>query len=150
MATALTRYTPVTGMGITRLPDLFSRLFDESFVMPSVFDRSFRQALGSNLYESNDDYIVQVSLPGINPDQVDLQVTGQQLVLKGTYSLPVPENASVIWNGITGGDFVESMTLPGEVDAATANATYQKGILTVTLPKAEHTKSRSIKVSVTK
>ena len=150
MASALIRSTPTTGTGITRLPDVISRLFDESFVMPSVFDRSFRQAPGSNLYETDDEYIVQVALPGVDAEQVDIQVTGQQLTLKGSYSIPTPENATVVWKGIGEGSFVESMTLPVEVDASTAEARYEYGILSITLPKAEHAKAKTITVSVAK
>jgi HSP20 family protein len=150
MATALTRYTPTTGTELTRLPDMISRLFDESFVMPSVFDRSFRQVLGSNLYETDDEYIVHVALPGIDAEQMDIQVTGQQLTLKGSYSIPTPENATVVWKGIGESSFVESMTLPGEVDTSKAGARYEHGILSITLPKTEHAKPKSITVSVAK
>ena len=150
MASALTRSTPTAGTGITRLPDMISRLFDESFVMPSVFDRSFRHVLGSNLHETDDEYIVQVALPGVDAEQVDIQVAGKQLTLKGSYSIPTPENATVVWKGIGEGTFVESMTLPGEVDTSKAGAGYEHGILSITLPKAEHAKPKSITVSVAK
>jgi HSP20 family protein len=149
MASALTRYNP-TGTAMTRLPDVIGRLFDESFVMPSVFDRSFGQVLRSNLCETSDEYIVQVALPGIDVEQVDVQVTGQQLTLKGSYSVPTPENATVIWKGIGEGSFVESLTLPGEVDAAKAEGRYEHGILSITLPKTEHAKAKTIQVSVAK
>lgn len=148
MATALTRYTPTNGVGFTRLPDVIGRLFDESFVMPSVLDRSFRQVLGSNLYETNEEFVIQVALPGIDADKLDIQVTGPQIVIKGQYNLPAPENAVPVWQGIAGGQFVETMTLPGEVNSANAEAHYEGGVLTLTLPKAEHIKAKSIKVNV--
>ena len=150
MATALTRYTPNPGTGIARLPDLMSRLFDDSFVMPSVFDRSFSQLAGSNLYETSDRYIVQVALPGIDPEGVDIQVTNQQLVLRGAYTTLTPQDATVLWKGIADGNWVESMTLPGEVDASTAEAHYEHGILSITLPKAERSRTKTVKVSVAK
>ena len=148
MATALTRSTPATGTGITRLPDMIGRLFDESFVLPSVVDRSFGQVLGSNLYETGDEYVVQVALPGIDAEHVDIEVTGQQLTIKGSYNLPVPENATPIWKGIGDGTFTETMTLPGEVDAAAAAAEYEHGMLSIHLPKTERSKPKSVTVSV--
>ncbi|HZU13033.1 MAG TPA: Hsp20/alpha crystallin family protein [Chloroflexota bacterium] len=146
MATNLTRYTPATRTGITPLPDMINRLFEESFVLPSVFDRTFRQVTGTNLWETDDAYIVQVVLPGVDAEHVDIQVTGQQLTLKGTYSIPTPENANLIWKGIPDGNFMETMSLPDDVDSLKATAQYDQGLLTVTLPKAEHAKPQSIKV----
>lgn len=145
MSTNLTRYTP-TRAGIMPLPDMISRLFEESFVAPSVLDRHFGQVTGTNLYTTDDAYVVQVALPGVRSEDVDIQVTGQDLTVKGSYSVPTPEKATPIWTGFQGGNFLETMTLPGDVNAAAANARYEDGILTITLPKAEHAKPKSIQV----
>jgi HSP20 family protein len=123
---------------------------DADFAPPQAHSRSFRQALGSILYETDNDYIVQVALPGVDAEQVDIQVTGQQLTLKGSYNIPTPENATVVWKGIGEGSFVESMTLPDEVDTSTAEAHYGHGILSIILPKTEHSKAKTITVSVAK
>ncbi len=144
MATRVTQYRP-TG-GLTRLPDLMNRLFEDCFVMPSAFDGTFSKVLGSRILETKDSYIVQVALPGVEADKVDIQVSGQQMTLKGTYSVPTPEGANVLWGGLMNGDFAGRFTLPGEIEAGKADARYDGGILTITVPKAEHVKAKSIKV----
>ena len=147
MATDLTRYG--SGRGVTRLPDLMNQLFQDSFVMPSVLDRSFNGGLNSRILETNDAYVVQVVLPGVEADKVDIQVSGQQVTLKGNYAISTPEGARVLWGGLMSGDFAQSFALPGEIDPGKADANYENGILTVTVPKAEHVKPKSIKVQTT-
>lgn len=143
MATDLTRY-PST-RGLTRLPDLMNQLFQESVVLPSAFDGN-GHGLGSRILETPDAYLVQVALPGVEADSVDLQVTGQEITLKGRYAVPTPEGAKVLWGGLMNGEVAERFALPGEIDAGKADARFDNGILTITLPKAEHVKPRSITV----
>ena len=61
-------------------------------------------------------------------------------------SVAAPHGARGIWVGLGDGEFREQVTLPGEVDADKAHADYQDGILTLTLPKAEHARIKTIKV----
>jgi HSP20 family protein len=58
-----------------------------------------------------------------------------------------PEGAQGVWVGLGAGEFSEQVALPGEVDADGASADYQNGILTLTLPKAEKAKVKTIKVN---
>jgi HSP20 family protein len=150
MQNSVTRYQPQTA---TRLPDLVSRLFNESFVMPSLFDSTAfggtaRPSLPVNLYESTEAYIVQVALPGLDPDNLEIKVTGRELAIKGQFKSLIPENASAIWQGIPAGQFFETYTLPADLDSDNVEATYEHGILWLTLPKAEHMRPRQVKVSV--
>ena len=150
MATQLTRYQP--GTGVTRLPDMVDRLFRESFVMPSLFGDLWggtaRPGLPANLFDTGDSYILQVALPGINPENADIQVMGRDLTISGNFETVQPENASWIWQGLPTGQFYEKYTLPLEVERDQVHATYEHGILSITLPKTEHAKPKSIKVSV--
>lgn len=151
MATnSVNRYQPQTGM--TRLPDLMDRLFQESFVLPTVLDRwsggTARPTLPVNLYEAGDGYVLQAALPGFQADSADIQVIGREVTIKGTFSTSAPENANWIWRGIGSGEFQETYTLPVEVESDKVEAAYENGILSVTLPKAEHLRPKNIKVSV--
>ena len=153
MAETVTRYHPQNG-GITRLPDLMDRLFRESFVMPSMVDRAVggtgRPTLPVNLFETADGYILHVALPGLDPEKIDLQVVGREVSIKGQFEVAVPENASWVWQGIPSGEFFETYTLPVEVQGDSTEASYDQGILSLKLPKAEHLRPRSIKVRVAK
>ncbi|HEX6506159.1 MAG TPA: Hsp20/alpha crystallin family protein [Chloroflexota bacterium] len=139
---------------MTRLPDLMDRLFRESFVMPTVFDQtlggSARPSLPVNLLETPESYILYVALPGMKPDNADIQVVGREVTVKGHFEIATPEKSSWIWHGIPSGEFFETFTLPVDVQGEGTEATYENGILTLTLPKAEHLRPKSIKVSTAK
>jgi HSP20 family protein len=102
--------------------------------------------LNSNLYETPERYIMQIVLPGVQVES--LQITAQQnvLSLQGTVGVAAPEGAQGVWVGLGAGQFSEQVILPSEVDVDAASADYQNGILTLTLPKAEKAKARTIKV----
>ena len=153
MTNGLTRYAPRTG--VTRLPDLVDRIFQESFVAPALFDqylqgRTRGSALPANLLETGDSYVVQIALPGIAMDSLDIQVMGREVAVKGKVEVPAPENGTWIWQGIPAGEFTETFTLPVDVEGDSASATYEHGILWLNLPKVEHARPKNIKVNVTK
>jgi HSP20 family protein len=152
MASSVTRYQPQSSL--TRLPDMIDRLFQESFVAPTAIDRFFggtsRPSLAVNMYESAEGYTLEAALPGLSPDSLDIQVAGREVQLKGKFQREVPENVTWIWRGIPSGDFFETYSLPAEVDGDKVEATYDAGIVTIKLPKAEHLRPKSIKVSVAK
>jgi len=139
-------------LGVTSLNEAMDQLFRDSFTWPRLVTSGTGGApngglgLNSNLYETPESYIMQVVLPGVQVDS--LQITAQQnvLTLHGTVGVTAPEGATGIWVGLGAGEFHEQVTLPGEVDADTASTAYQDGILTLTLPKVERAKMKTIKV----
>jgi HSP20 family molecular chaperone IbpA len=148
MVNSITRYNqPASVMPLSEAVD---RLFRDAFTWPRMFGDIFptgsRLGLHSNLYETADSYVMQVSLPGVKVDQLEITAHGNVLTLRGKTEVTVPEGAQSIWVGVGGGDFREEVTLPGEVDADQASAEYHDGILTLTLPKTERAKVRQIKV----
>ena len=153
MANTVSRYQPQNGTGMTRLPEVMDRLFRESFVMPSLLDRSIggngRPSLPVNLFETPEGYVLDAALPGLDPEKIDLQVVGREVTIKGQFEAQVPEKGSWVWQGIPSGEFFETYTLPVEVQGDSTEASYQQGILSLKLPKAEHLRPRSIKVNVT-
>ena len=150
MANSVSRYQPQTGL--TRLPDMMDRLLRESFVLPGAFESwtggSARPTLPVNLFEAGDGYVLQAALPGLKTDTVDIQVVGRQITIKGQFEIHAPENANWLWRGIGSGEFQESYSLPVEVESDKVEAGYENGILSITLPKAEHLRPKNIKVSV--
>lgn len=131
------------------LSEAVDRLFRDAFTWPRLgdaFATSARAGFNSNLFETDEAYVMQVVLPGAKADE--LQITAQRnvLTLQGKTSVAAPQGARGIWVGLGDGEFREQVTLPGEVDADQATAQYQDGILTLTLPKAAHARPRTIKV----
>ncbi len=64
--------------------------------------------------------------------------------------LNVPQNATVHWNGFPAGQFQQTFTLPSSINSERAEADYTNGVLTLNLPKAEHVKARTVKVTAKK
>lgn len=139
----LSRYT--TPRGSTPLSEAMSQLFRDAFTTPAGMGAP-GPTTGLNLYETNDSYILQVLLPGVTPDQLDITARENVLTLQGTLALAVPEGARALVVGTGGGDFREQVQLPSDVDADGAAADYRDGVLTLTLPKAARAKVRTIKV----
>jgi HSP20 family protein len=148
MANNIMRYNQPTGS--LPLSEAVDRLFRDAFTWPRMFSDIFpttsRFGLSSNLYETSESYVMQVSLPGVKVDGLEITAHGSVLTLRGKTEVTVPEGAQGIWVSMGGGEFREEVTLPGEVNADLASAEYHDGILTLTLPKTERAKVRQIKV----
>jgi HSP20 family protein len=146
MATSVVRYNrPIP------LSAAMDQLFRDAFAWPRVLgadgSRGFAGGLGSNLYETDDEYILQMALPGVKADELEITAHRNILSLQGSTGVAAPEGARGLWTGLPDGQFSEQLTLPGEVDADAATADYHDGILTLTLPKAAHTRAKKIAVS---
>ena len=101
-----------------------------------------------DLYQSNDNVIAVVELPGMRKEDIEISLHNGTLTISGERKR---ENSS---NGDKAerteryvGTFRRSIALPTRVDAGKVSATYRDGILTVTLPKAEEVKPKQIQVS---
>jgi HSP20 family protein len=113
-------------------------------------DSLARSALPVNLYETENGYVLQAALPGINPENADIQVTGREITIAGRFESAAPEKVTWIWQGIPSGEFRETYTLPVEIEGGKVEASYEYGILSVTLPKAEHLRPKNVKVAIKK
>jgi HSP20 family protein len=135
----------------SRLPDVIDRIFRDSFVVPTPVDRFFdgnRRGPTSNLLETNEGYILQLMLPGAIPDKFALKITGREVQLQGMIQLPEIPEAHYLWHGFEGGEFSETYTLPVELNGDRAIAQFVYGVLTITVPKADSVKPKTVKVSV--
>jgi len=126
------------------------RLFRDAFTWPRQFEAPIapaRLGLRSNMYETEDAYVVQTLLPGVKAEDLKVTTDRNVLTIEGSTAIAVPEGWRPIWIGFNGAEFREQVTLPGEVDAAKAGAEYRDGVLTLTLPKAEQARIKTIKVT---
>ena len=99
-----------------------------------------------NIFRKNDDFILIAELPGINKSDLDLQVKGRTVRLSGAKVTKHAENASLHRRERLSGRFDRSITLPVEIDPDGVKAEYHDGILTLSLPRSERDKPRSIKI----
>lgn len=140
----MSRYTSRNPMP---LPDAINQLMRDAFTMPMGASGGLMQTFGMNLFETKDSYILQVPLPAVKPDNLNITARENVVTLQGTVEIPPPENARNVYAGAIRGQFREIVQLPSEVDAEQANASYDNGVLTLTLPKAASARERSIKVT---
>jgi len=142
----LVRWEPFGGL--TSLRQAMDRLFEDSFVRPS---RLWPELVGEepalDVYQTDKDVVVKASLPGIKPEEVDISVTGDVLTIKGEHKEEEEEKkADYFRKERRYGAFRRSMTLPVSVKAEKADANFENGVLTITLPKTEEAKPKQIKV----
>jgi HSP20 family protein len=104
-----------------------------------------------DILEQADGIRIMAEIPGVNPSDVKISVEGNVLTIQGTKQQVAEEKTERVhrYERIYGA-FERSFTLPPTVDASNIKATYENGVLTVTLPKVEKAKPRQIQVEVAK
>jgi HSP20 family protein len=141
------RWEPAREMMTLR--EAMDRLFNDAFTRPlGIADNGNVWSVPAvDMYQTDNEVIVKASLPGIKSDEVQINVTGDVLTLKGEVKQKeeVKEKAYHIseqrW-----GMFERSIVLPTDVIADKAKADFENGILTITLPKAEEAKPKTINI----
>jgi HSP20 family protein len=99
----------------------------------------------ADLSETDDAYVVLVDLPGVNKDQVDVQLQDRELVITG--EVADTEHGRRHRSSRRTGRFEFRTYLPGEVNADAVTAQLADGVLTVTVPKAEAAKPHKIEIT---
>jgi HSP20 family protein len=131
---------------ISRLRSEFDRLFDDFLgglgglpAWPETRDSRW----GLDVEDQDDKLVVRAEAPGFEPDDFDIQVRDDQLVLCACQSEEKQQEGSRQWQQQ---ELYRSITLPQGIDPEHVDAQYRNGVLTVTLPKTEQGKSRRIDV----
>jgi HSP20 family protein len=140
----MTRYNPFND--VVSLREAMDRLFEDSVISPRAGFVGNR-GLAANLYEAAEGFTLQVPMPGVHPEDVEITAQQDTLSLKWQTNVQVPEGATVHWSSFQSGQYQQSFTLPAPINSERAEAHYNDGILTLTLPKAEHAKARTVKVN---
>lgn len=138
----IVRYNPFSE--VVSLREAMDRLFEDSFIPRSGIGG---RGIASNLHETADSFVLQIPMPGVNPDDVEITAQQDVLTVKWATNVKVPENATTHWSGFASSQYQQSFTLPAPINAEKVDANYENGILVLNLPKAEHAKARTIKVA---
>jgi HSP20 family protein len=101
-----------------------------------------------DVYESRDRFVVAVELPGIEPDDVEVSVEDSTLTIRGQRELFYKDASDDGFRRIERryGQFTRTLTLPATADAEKVEASFDKGVLTIEVPKREEAKPRKITV----
>lgn len=129
----------------------------------SLLDRFFRddwfapEAAGAGSFvpafdvsETDAEFLVKAELPGVEPKDVEVNLSGNVLTVKGEKKQEREEKTESLYRVERSfGSFSRSFSLPSEVKADQVSATYKDGVLNLKLPKTEPSKKKTIKIDVT-
>ncbi len=152
MATLVPRYRRST----TDLPAPFEwmgRFFNEPIAsrliggLPSLLRESSELIPAFDVSETGDHIIVKADMPGIDPKNLEINLSGNILTVKGEKEEEhKEENESYHWTERQFGSFVRTFTLPADLKQDGIEATYKDGVLTISIPKAEIAVQKKIEV----
>jgi HSP20 family protein len=100
-----------------------------------------------DLFKAGDHYVLNADLPGVDPGSVDVNVDNGTLTLRARRSLPSDEHVEWVASERFAGTYMRQLTLGEGIDTNKISATYNDGVLSVTLPIAEQAKPRRIEIS---
>ncbi len=146
----LIRYEPFRE--IMSLREAIDKLFEDSFVTPSRLLRGFEERIPPiDMYQTDDAVVIKSALPGVKPEEVDITITGNTLTIKGESKAEEEvKKEDYIYREHRYGAFSRSIALPEGLNTDKAEARFEDGILTLTIPKAEELKPKQIKVKAKK
>lgn len=120
-----------------------SRFFGDEFFGQSDFFPAL------DVYQDRDNVVAELALPGIDPSQVDITIENDVLTVSGTTeSKQEVKREDYYRKEVRTGSFSRSIVLPMAVKGNDAQAKYDKGVLTITMPKEESVKPKKIAVQV--
>jgi len=144
---AIERWQPFTEL--MSLRQAMDRLFEDSFVHPSRALAALGEATAPALdvYQTPNEVVVKATLPGVKPEDVSIDITGETLTIKGeTKAEEEVKKEDYLYQERRYGAFSRSVMLPSGLKTDKAEATMEDGVLTLTMPKAEEAKPKAIKV----
>ena len=145
----------MTRLDIFKEMDSFTREMDQMFRdigFGRLLEPAFAPLIGAhsypriNLRETEDSYIVESQLPGIDPKELEMTILKGTLTLSGERKAPEHEVGSWHRRERNTGKFMRAIDIPAEIDLEKVKADYQDGLLTVTLPKAESVRPKRIEI----
>jgi HSP20 family protein len=134
---------------LVSLRQAMDRLFEDSFVRSGSWPTE-RGAFPLDVSNAEDALVVEAALPGIRPEDVEITVEDGTLAIRGeTRSERREGEGETLVQEIRRGSFARMVALPNGLEPDNASATFENGILTLRIPKAEALKPRQIRISPT-
>lgn len=126
---------------------------DKAFsdMLPAVRGNQFGFTPALDMYEDQNNIVVETQLAGIDPEKVNISIENDVLCIKGESERQSEvEEKNYYRKEIRRGSFYRSVPLPAKVDGDKAKAVTGDGILKITIPKAPEAKPKSIKIETKK
>jgi len=122
----------------------------DDWLMP-IFSRREMNKPAMDVYETDKDVVVEVSIPDFDPEKVDVSVKDGVLIVSGKMDEKKEEKDKGYWRKeIKKGSFERMVRLPVAVKEDAIDATYEKGVLKIIMPKAEAKPASKVKIKIKK
>jgi len=148
MARALARWDPFTE--IANMRSAFDRIFEDNFPRPARAggEEIGGGNLGLDVYETPEEFVIRAAVPGVEPKDVEITVDEDVLTISGE-SRKEEEVKEEHYHRreLRVGSFQRSLRLPPTVDPEKATASFENGLLKLSIPKKPEAKARSIKIT---
>jgi HSP20 family protein len=144
MANHVARWDPFAD--VVTLQEAMDRLMEDGYStrqQPDNRNRRFR--LPIDAYVTPEEIVVVANMPGIKPEDVEIILEGDTLTLRAERPAPL-QNVNYVIQERTYGTFQRTLNINIPVDAEKAEAKFDNGLLTLTVPKAEAARPKQIKV----
>ncbi len=113
----------------------------------SLFEQRGPRLMPMDLYREGDHYVLAADLPGIDPGSVDIDVDGQLLTIRAERTLRGVDGVKWLARERQAGSFLRQLSLGTGIDTEHIAASYENGVLSVTIPVSERAKPRKVEVS---
>jgi HSP20 family protein len=147
---ALIRWEPVRELNTIQneMNRLFNTFFDTPAAPGNGPSLSRRWIPAMDLVESDDDFVLRADLPGLNEDDVNIELEDNVLTISGERRAEHEERKEGYYRvERASGSFSRSLTLPEGVDPGRVRAQFDRGVLEVRIPKPEQRKPRKVTIS---
>jgi HSP20 family protein len=132
------------------LRQTMDHMFDDWWMRPRDGFPSEEHQLALDVRSTDDTYEVDAALPGMKPEDVNISVLGDTLSINGSLKEEQStDDQGYTYREIRRGSFSRTVTLPTTVKADAATATFEDGMLHLSIPKAEEAKPRQIQIKPT-
>lgn len=144
---AMRRFEPMSEL--TPLREAMDRLFEQSFLRP-IFP-SFREILPIDMYQTDSDVVIKAAVPGLRPEDIDIKIVGDTISISGeSKAQRETKEENYMLQEMSVGRFHRDVMSPVALKSDQAQASFENGVLTIKIPKAESVKTKQVKVQVKK
>ena len=134
---------------LLQLRRAMERMFDDPFVRTVGASRATSRRMPLDVYETPDAIVIEAALPGVRPEDVEVSVLGDTLTLSaGSESETSTDENGYRYREVQRGKVARSVTLPQGVVADQASASFENGLLRLSVPKAQPAEAVRIPVTV--
>ena len=127
----------------------FGQIFEELWrnSQPAAFANSAALRPAMDVVENDNEVVIRVDLPGLSPDDLNIQVDGDLLTISGEFAATdEQEGERYHTRERRAGEFKRSLRLGEQIDTEHVSATFEHGVLNLTLPKLPEAQPKQIKV----